>query len=77
MVNCIKEKSIIILKQWKLVDKAALHTIKQCDIVNNDLYLVWKLLSNEHYPLSNYNDKLAHYDTFDPVPTAKLENPLF
>jgi hypothetical protein len=54
------ENNTIILKQWKLVASAALHMIKQSVIHFNDLLLVWKLLSIEHYPLYNYIESGAH-----------------
>lgn len=66
-----------MLKQWKLVERAALHTLKQLDIVINEDEGVWNELNIEHSPLSNSRERWAHSDTLDPVPTAKLEYPLF
>ena len=49
----MSENNTIILKQWKLVERAALHTLKQWEIVSNDDEGVWKELNIEHSPLSN------------------------
>ena len=73
----MSENRIIMLKQWKLVERAALHTLKQLDIVIKEDEGVWNELNIEHSPLSNSRERWAHSDTLDPVPTAKLEYPLF
>jgi hypothetical protein len=76
VVNWTIENKIIILKEWKLVASAALHIIRHYVIHFNDFWFVWKLLSMEHYPLYNYMERCAHYDTLAPDPTAKVTLPL-
>lgn len=56
----MREKRIIILKQWKFVARAALQIIKHFVIHLIDFWLVWKLLNIEHYPLSSSMERLAH-----------------